>query len=576
MIARRSTFALALAATALTGLTALADTRVGVTSAVNPSAAGTPPGASARQLTVGSDVVFRERVITTTDGQAQILFLDQSSLLIGPNSTVVIDEFVYDPATNKGNIAATLTQGSFRYIGGKLSKQGNATLKTPVATIGIRGSDVTVSYEAARNLMNVVTTHGTANIETLAGALVGLRSGFGATVDGTRPPAGATSLSAAQIAAANKQFEGQAGKNAGAGKPPTDGDVARSGLSSSVEAQGLAAIEPAAGGPAGGGVPFNIPFTPGTNDRLPDPPIFPPSSSGPVGRTEQALSGYVAGFAFPHNETSDFSDMLTNEPGEVTIQTRPDATGNGRVFALFTFRGTNAESLASAGVELGDPLSNPGDATQSIFLDNATFLATQDASTGKAQINGLDASVSAVMVSLPALGLGGFEGLPGGTVCTCEFVTWGLWAAELSSEQRSLVVPVGLWVAGRLPDIASPPPDGTATFSGSAIGMVRDGGATRFASGSFTNTFNFGTKSGRVDVTNFDGAKSFGGTVMSGADWRHYNGQVSGSGLNGSVNGSFYGVRGTTNDTQIPRETAGNFNVGNSGYAASGIFVGRR
>src|SRR5690348_2267978 len=127
------------------------DTRVGVTSAVNPSAAGTRPGSDARQLTVGSDVVFRERVVTTTDGQAQILFLDQSSLLIGPNSTVVIDEFVYDPATNKGNIAATLTQGSFRYIGGKLSKQGAATLKTPVATLGIRGSDVTVGYDSTKN-----------------------------------------------------------------------------------------------------------------------------------------------------------------------------------------------------------------------------------------------------------------------------------------------------------------------------------------------------------------------------------------------------------------------------------------
>ena len=122
--------------------------RVGVTSAVNPAAAGTPPGATTRQLVVGEDVNFRERVITTDEGQAQILFLDQSTLMIGPNSSVVIDEFVYDPNTSKGNVAATLTQGSFRYIGGKLSKQGNATLKTPIATIGIRGSDVTVTFDS--------------------------------------------------------------------------------------------------------------------------------------------------------------------------------------------------------------------------------------------------------------------------------------------------------------------------------------------------------------------------------------------------------------------------------------------
>src|SRR4051812_10980957 len=109
--------ALTASVTVSQALAAYADTRVGVTSAVNPSAAGTPPGGDTRQLVIGSDIQFRERVITTTDGQAQILFLDQSSLLIAANSTVVIDEFVYDPATNKGNIAATLTQGSFRYIG---------------------------------------------------------------------------------------------------------------------------------------------------------------------------------------------------------------------------------------------------------------------------------------------------------------------------------------------------------------------------------------------------------------------------------------------------------------------------
>ena len=155
--------ALALASVSWLALGAQADEpRVGVTSAVNPQATGVQPGAAARQLVVGGDIIFRERVITTDEGQAQLLFLDQSSLMIGPNSQVVIDEFVYDPNTSKGNIVATLTQGSFRYIGGKLSKQGNATLKTPVATIGIRGTDVTVTYEAPKTEMKVITTNGTA------------------------------------------------------------------------------------------------------------------------------------------------------------------------------------------------------------------------------------------------------------------------------------------------------------------------------------------------------------------------------------------------------------------------------
>ena len=71
-------------------------------------------------------------------------------------------------------MAATLTQGSFRYIGGKLSRQGNATLKTPVATLGIRGSDITVDYDAGKRLMNVVTTHGLASL-TAGNDVINLR-----------------------------------------------------------------------------------------------------------------------------------------------------------------------------------------------------------------------------------------------------------------------------------------------------------------------------------------------------------------------------------------------------------------
>jgi hypothetical protein len=76
---------------------AMADERVGVNSAVNPAGTGTPPSGSPRQLMIGQDVIFKERVNTEAAGQTQILFLDQSSMSVGPNSDLTIDEFVYDP-----------------------------------------------------------------------------------------------------------------------------------------------------------------------------------------------------------------------------------------------------------------------------------------------------------------------------------------------------------------------------------------------------------------------------------------------------------------------------------------------
>jgi hypothetical protein len=583
MMTLRSAVALALASTALLTSMAHADTRVGVTSAVNPAAAGTPPGAASRQLVIGSDVVFRERVITTDEGQAQILFLDQSSLMVGPNSTVVIDEFVYDPTTSKGSIAATLTQGSFRYIGGKLSKQGNATLKTPVATIGIRGSDVTVTFDRAKNQAEVVTTHGTANVQTLGGGVLGLRTGFGATIAADRPLAPPTALTAAQILAVNGVFEGKTGKNAGAPEVPTDKKVSESGLGATVEAKGLAAIEPAAGGrsPTGGG-PFIVPFRPSPNDQPPAPLQVSPGTSAPQPgpRTDQGLNGFVAGFGFQFDNSEPPGDTAMNAlPTDVEIRTIPEANGGGRVLAKFGFHTFNGESSNSVQVEMGDA-PGAGPATQSSFFDDQNFSAEQEASAsaGKAHINGAAANVSAVMVTLPLNAVGLLtESGTNTKLCECQFVTWGLWVASLNapSSQHSLVVPAGLWVAGKLPSVSDPSPQGTATFSGTAVGMVHNANAsnpTAFRSGAFTNVYSFDQRRGNLTISNFDG-RTFSGEVRAGSgDWRTYSGNLSGSNLTGSANGAFYGNRPGVG----PKETAGNFTVRGSGYAATGVFAGSR
>ncbi len=58
----------------------------------------------------------------------------------------MIDKFVYDPATGTGEMVTTLAKGALRFVGGQLSHQGAATVKTPVATIGIRGGTATIAH----------------------------------------------------------------------------------------------------------------------------------------------------------------------------------------------------------------------------------------------------------------------------------------------------------------------------------------------------------------------------------------------------------------------------------------------
>src|SRR5207245_5058272 len=98
----------------------------------NPVVTVIPPGDALQRLVIGQEVVFDERITTGPAGQTQVLFVDQSSMSVGPGSDVVIDEFVYDPRAGTGKLAASLTRGVFRFVGDKLSKQDDAvTMQTP-------------------------------------------------------------------------------------------------------------------------------------------------------------------------------------------------------------------------------------------------------------------------------------------------------------------------------------------------------------------------------------------------------------------------------------------------------------
>lgn len=92
-----------------------------------------------------SPVVVKQRIalgdlIQTGKGsQLQLLLLDRSSFSIGANASLRIDRFVYDPARGRST-GATVVRGTFRFMSGQQSRDNRATIASPVATIGIRGT----------------------------------------------------------------------------------------------------------------------------------------------------------------------------------------------------------------------------------------------------------------------------------------------------------------------------------------------------------------------------------------------------------------------------------------------------
>jgi hypothetical protein len=227
----------------------VAQQRVGVNSAVNPDATGTPPGGAVQRLVIGQSVVFNERVATTAGGQTQILFLDESAMTIGPNSDLTIDQFVYDPNAGTGRLAMSATRGIMRFVGGKLSKQDNAVeLRGASATLAVRGGVFLADLEPNGRLdvhfifgkgLSVTGTDGVA--QTIS------RPGFSITVAGlgalpSAPyPTPQNVLTRLLVA-----LDGRSGGTGGVARPPSNATVASSGISNVISADVTTSVRAAA------------------------------------------------------------------------------------------------------------------------------------------------------------------------------------------------------------------------------------------------------------------------------------------------------------------------------------------
>ncbi|MFI5346689.1 MAG: FecR domain-containing protein [Elusimicrobiota bacterium] len=120
-------------------------TNIGIAAAVRGAVRAQAPGETVgRDVASGKPVFLNDHVTTGEGARMQIMLLDETVFTIGPNSDMVLDEFVYDPKTNAGKVSAQITRGVFRFVTGKVAQRNPTDMKVklPVGTIGIRGTMV--------------------------------------------------------------------------------------------------------------------------------------------------------------------------------------------------------------------------------------------------------------------------------------------------------------------------------------------------------------------------------------------------------------------------------------------------
>ena len=214
-----------------------AQEKVGISSAVNQDANGTPPGQTTRKLVIGQEVVFNERIVTAAAGQTQLLFLDESAMTIGPGSDLTIDQFVYDPKSGGGKLAMSATKGLLRFVGGKLSKQDEGvSLRTNSATLAIRGGAFLAQVGADGRFRAIFIYGRGLTITGVNGVSQTIqRPGFEVTVAGPgASPSSPAPTPAGELNQLLAQLDGRSGGTGGAAIVPTDQTVASSGIGQTI------------------------------------------------------------------------------------------------------------------------------------------------------------------------------------------------------------------------------------------------------------------------------------------------------------------------------------------------------
>jgi hypothetical protein len=95
--------------------------------------------AEIKQLTVGSDIFIGDRVITDARGLVQIKFSDSTKLVVGPNSALLIEDYLLRNDGSGGKFAINALSGTFRFVTGGAPKD-RYLIETPTGTIGVRGT----------------------------------------------------------------------------------------------------------------------------------------------------------------------------------------------------------------------------------------------------------------------------------------------------------------------------------------------------------------------------------------------------------------------------------------------------
>jgi hypothetical protein len=138
----------------------------------------------ARTLETEAAVYMNDQIRTNSSGEAQIRLLDDTHLVVGPDARLTIDKFVFNGRSAE-TVTLSVVRGAFRFITGNSAKRAYL-LKTPVMTIGVRGTGLDGFVETGTGRTTIAIYEGAAELCDSGGQCQIFQQTCGVTI----PPGG--------------------------------------------------------------------------------------------------------------------------------------------------------------------------------------------------------------------------------------------------------------------------------------------------------------------------------------------------------------------------------------------------
>ena len=118
--------------------------------------------------------------LETAQGRMGVTFRDDTTIRLTEHSNVIIDQYIFDPDPAKSSMSLSFVKGTGRFISSKTKRipKDNITIRTNAATIGIRGTDFTLTVKETGETLVILlpkadgTSSGEIVIDTALGQVV--------------------------------------------------------------------------------------------------------------------------------------------------------------------------------------------------------------------------------------------------------------------------------------------------------------------------------------------------------------------------------------------------------------------